>query len=149
VDDPPDDTPFVFDTVGEGELPTSINGMSYFHDGERVEIGKKDLIRYLNEEGELIGAAYPDENGEPAYVLSGRDGRKVIVRGKISSQTELDNGVFPEGITLYDSEDGTIVWSKGAGGDEADANDVHNEGFGKPPSGRYDFKNAQPQGNPS
>ena len=156
VDDPPeelpDDTPFVFDAVGEGELPTSINGMSYFHDGERVEISKKDLIRYLNEKGELIGAAYPDENGEPVYVLFGRDGRKVIVSGKISSQTELDNGVFPEAITLYDSEDETIVWSKnavGARGDVTDANDVHNEGFGKPPSKRYDFKNAQSEGKPS
>jgi|TARA_Y100000294_G_scaffold176986_1_gene200951 hypothetical protein len=76
----------------------------------------------------------------------------VIVSGKISSQTELDNGVFPEAITLYDSEDETIVWSKnavGARGDVTDANDVHNEGFGKSPSKRYDFKNAQSEGKPS
>ena len=155
VDDPPeepiDDTPFIFETVGEGELPTSIDGMSYFHDGKRIEISKKDLIRYMNTKGELIGAAYPDANGEPAYVFFGRDGRRVIVRGYIPTPSESNdklNPMYPDTIILFDSEDGQ-VWENNGEGDRDDAIQYSEAGFGNTPPGRYNVKEAENLGNPS
>ena len=155
IDEPPvepiDDTPFGFDTVGEGELPTSIDGMSYFHDGKRVEISRKDLIRYVNGKGELIGVAYPDENGEPAYVFFGRDGRLVIVRGYIPTPSESNdklNPMYPDTIILFDSEDGQ-VWDNDGEGDRDDATQYSEAGFGNTPPGRYNLKDAESLGNPS